>query len=1215
MGELLYNDFADLGALSKQKEEIKKYFTEIKDSIIELNNMGFKLDSAKGMKDIEDANKTILSLQEKLAAANKKVTESEKQMADTRQKLANASKQAADYNTAVKTSYNSLSDSLDENVKRQQKLKQEISEVNSALKKANEFASAAGNLPQFADQVGDLAKKQSILKVELEQVNRLIKNQTKEIVAEEGSLDELRARLNQMLQAYDSLSEARKNTADGRDYLKQIKDLTNEISKQEQAQGRFFRNVGNYPASAKIIVDAFEEARKKVVAMGEDLGKAGPKGEATRKEFEALQRIVDDKRFLNVSAKVGDYRREISYFTRALAQLEDQGLRDTQVYRSLQKELARLTDLMADTRQEVQALSSDTRRFDLWASAVGTLASSFQVAASAAEIFGGENEEVEKSVRKLMAIQNISNGVRAIANDLTQKGTAANKAYVVVQNLVSTAMDKTAAASARLTAALGLIGIALAVVGGAVAVYQAFKKETEAVNEVNSKAVEIYAEQVYKLEKLTEKIKKGNLSKVDQKKAIKDVNEEFGKYGVHLKSVNDLEEFSIKQAPALIKMMKLKAQATAAQDLAIEEYKKQLKAQVEGQDETLNFWQKSAQLINGVSAAFSTGSIKMGLQAGKATGDQFYYGFLSKSKEKQTAYEQIGDDLEEMAKKIAKEFNLNYNGDAEGDSGNRQSQLTKRLAEERKAADDLIKLRKRFAIEEAKAIADSEQLTAEVRVAARRDQLKLEKELIEMEKGEAIRSAKAKAQAEIHEKGVTSEEIKAITGRLASELLQIEDDYAKKSSDIEIERGANILKIRKDSAEKMKSDAEAYQQQLGKGIVDKQVEQAQKAFESRTELSLMNSKKELETQIEYLRTGQIKKEEFEKNKLDIEERYAKSSLQSQIEYYRQLVLIADLPVEKRKEALDKLAELEKQVNETSLKDAEDFAKKQADMIERLRQSYKDLQQTIAEAFSGIVEGAFDAQRERIQEQIDLVDRRRQAEIDAINSTSMAEEEKAKRIKLIDAKAAGDKAALEKRQRDIERNKAVFDRDLKAFEISAEGIRAVMQLKAEVSLLKAKALVNPAYGGLAAIAAAQIPIQITTTAASLASLLALPLPKYASGVESSPETWALVGEAGRELGVDKSGNVTMYDRPTLAYLTQGTTILPNKVTEDIVNGSGLLSQVLNGKSGGSLREDKSERLLNDAVGELREIKKKPTSFVIHNTPSIETSAYYLNNLKW
>jgi TP901 family phage tail tape measure protein len=73
------------------------------------------------------------------------------------------------------------------------------------------------------------------------------------------------------------------------------------------------------------------------------------------------------------------------------------------------------------------------------------------------------------------------------------------------------------------------------------------------------------------------------------------------------------------------------------------------------------------------------------------------------------------------------------------------------------------------------------------------------------------------------------------------------------------------------------------------------------------------------------------------------------------------------------------------------------------------------------------------------------------------------------------------------------------------------------------------------------------------AAQAAIVAARPLPEFYKGTENAPEGHAWVGERGRELVKDgKTGKVSVTpDKPTIAYLTKGSVVVPHEKTERIL----------------------------------------------------------------
>ncbi|MDR1340834.1 MAG: hypothetical protein LBK58_12385 [Prevotellaceae bacterium] len=90
------------------------------------------------------------------------------------------------------------------------------------------------------------AKKLEELRQQIAGNNRELRNQVKEQNAAAGSIEELRAKLNQMTKAYDAMSASIRKSDAGKQAAKDIRKLSDELKELEHATGRDQRNVGNY---------------------------------------------------------------------------------------------------------------------------------------------------------------------------------------------------------------------------------------------------------------------------------------------------------------------------------------------------------------------------------------------------------------------------------------------------------------------------------------------------------------------------------------------------------------------------------------------------------------------------------------------------------------------------------------------------------------------------------------------------------------------------------------------------------------------------------------------------------------------------------------------------------------------------------------------------------------------------------------------------------
>jgi hypothetical protein len=166
----------------------------------------------------------------------------------------------------------------------------------------------------------------------------------------------------------------------------------------------------------------------------------------------------------------------------------------------------------------------------------------------------------------------------------------------------------------------------------------------------------------------------------------------------------------------------------------------------------------------------------------------------------------------------------------------------------------------------------------------------------------------------------------------------------------------------------------------------------------------------------------------------------------------------------------------------------------------------------------------------------------QQNIDGLNAKIQAETEAAARSVAIVGNDAQAKAVIEQ---NLANKKKAIER-----EISAEKRKQAIFQKA---LNIGSIIIDTAKAVVAALP--NIPLSIASGvigAIQLAAVIAQPIPGFYKGTESSPEGLAMVGERGREIGIDPSGDVRVYDKPQLTYLEKGTKILNKSKSDQLID---------------------------------------------------------------
>ncbi|HYD90507.1 MAG TPA: hypothetical protein VEA37_03350, partial [Flavobacterium sp.] len=428
----LFDQYADIPALEGQTAKVLQMFDDVEAGIKKLSALGLSINtgtSAKqvtGLKDeflkmedvIKNQQKTILSMTAKLASLT------------------------------------------GEEAKQIEVLKQ-VTALTKGL--------TAEQIKNTKIRQGEYVALQEQKKANLE-LNKAIQLRIKIRDAEEGSIEQLTFKYQKLEGIIRKLGEDQRNTARGQRLIKQAEEQKNKINELQKSMGNFSANVGRYTESLAGGFDLVAKEIEKLKEKAKDLQqRVQVKGFHDRGEAEELKKTTAQLDQLNgvmaIGFKVGQsYDKTVSQLAKSYSTLAANGDVSNEFLQQFKGFVAEAKDSAADLKDEIKALSSDTRQLDLAVGTISVMASGYEAAASAASLAGASTEETAKITQKLVAIQGVANGIREVGKQITERGTAANKIYNYVLQLGQTIMSKTTTTAEKLNATLKGVVI-LAVIG------------------------------------------------------------------------------------------------------------------------------------------------------------------------------------------------------------------------------------------------------------------------------------------------------------------------------------------------------------------------------------------------------------------------------------------------------------------------------------------------------------------------------------------------------------------------------------------------------------------------------------------------------------------------------------------------------------------------------------------------------------------------------
>lgn len=1087
------------------------------------------------------------------------------------------------------------------------KATKEMSENEKALtKQVDDLARANAKLQAlYADE----AKKIAEVKAQQQARNQAIKEEIQLNQAAEGSIKQKQILLKQLQREYDNLSKAERESAEGSEFLKSIQDLDKELKSLEGSSGRFQRNVGNYGGALKTLEGYLADVRAqlsatKQAAAGVNLtprGGPGPsvrnnnaplrtgdntqqlvkynqaisqstdKVEELQKQEQLLSRIVESQISGFASAT-----QEIKSNEKALQSLAAAGLQSTEFYQVLLKDTAELKDSVGDLKDEIAALASDTRNIDLVAGAVTGLVSAFQVGASVGELFAGSNDDIQKSIQRLTALQNIAQGIQQLANDLTTKGTALNKLYnfiigegtaikevntvATVENTVATeattiATEGAAVATEGLSVAMKVLrgaiaasGIGLLIVGIVYLIGKIQEWRDADINLIKQQAeLNSVILETIRLNKELEELTRTDIGTSVQ--ALKNriaANQAYGRSQGEVlaaelklaearrdastfkffdtggaKALGDLEtdlnnaasayqKFINEQANIPISQRTNKEQSDAQKallqsnlDLAKEKYAeqkqvvedyvnfnndltaKQLEIERLNADERRKFALESATIT-------ATGTIEANQRA--------------LDDERATLNQRLAliKSTAEQQKIIARAQNENVQNDPSASgtdkvlaAKNLQAQL---LKIEKDGQQQQYKVREEYRKRDLSA--DFDALKTRLEDAAKANDLIVESDQKSFDqRTDALYAAFENrrsiiiAQYELESKAL---------GLTTKERIAIETKYLSDVNNLTVEYGQKQKSLYKDNQDK----------------INEIIEKGQKARQDKIAGDAAGASTEL---IKQLVAGQITLEQYNRQRELADHNARILSLKEEVNNATAKVLAT-------KEGTAERFEAEKELKEKTLALNEEFNKKEIDGILKLNDLKKQLATEAFDTFSYFVNAQFDAEANRIQQEMDAVDKQQKYETDVANSTIANKVEREAEIAKIDTRAQERKDLLAKRQKQNELERARFEKASNIAQIISTTAVAVIKTFKDYPAAQALPL-SIAIGALGAL--------------QLAKAIAAPLPKFEHGTTDAPGGLSIVGEKRSELVVTPQGQVMQTPSvPTVMNIPKHSIVLPD-----------------------------------------------------------------------
>lgn len=969
-------------------------------------------------------------------------------------------------------------------------------------------------------------------------VNKANKQSAQETLGLSGAYKQLEQQYNKAAQeAKDLAVQFGAGSKQAKEASARALELDARLKAADANTGKFNRNVGNYSGALTTLQKALQEVSKKI----DDNTKSGIQNEAVmealQKEQGLLVSLVDaqSKGFANATSEIRNNQQAILLLSQIYGE-------DSAVIQELTKKTAELTDTVGDMKAVIKAQASDTHVFDGLIAAAQGLAGIYSVAQGAAALFGDENEELQKTFVKLQSVMAILQGLQAIQNALQKESAARQllniglqKVTVLQTNLETAAQSKNivvkyaaVAAQKALNAAMSLAGGPLLAVVGLLALLlislssfasstAKVKRNFEALNEEFAGFEALLNEEVDAIKRtgdetvaeLESQFASEAKIRAARRKTLKDESAAIRRFladngAAYKEAFKEFENFTNRQRGGeklseeeekrlrQVETFVQKFQAARNRDFALdsqievnrlnnkkattEEYIKAQQEEIEATKQQIQTRLQLQQSIAGDERRTQKERIAALQESARLQRQLINSGADS---------QRLTPGLTPSQIKVIEATRTAALTQARRESNKAIEDLNRSYAErERKARFDIVKTEIEDQIKAADLIANNEAKSFNDRTDALYAGYEKRRDIIV-----------AQHEFDIKNDTLTAEERLAIEQKFLSDINNLTVDYGLQQQAI-------------------------YQQNTDK--VNNIIEKGQQARQDKIAGDAAGASTEL---VKQLVAGQITLEQYNRQREQVEQSARVQSLKEEVNNATAKVLAT-------KEGTTARFEAERELREKTLALNEEYNKKEIDAITKLNDLKKELATQSVETFNALVNGQFDNESARIQQAMDDLDKQKEHDILVANATIANKKEREEEVAKIELKAQLQREQLEKRQRQIELDRARFEKAANIAQIISSTALAIIEA------LKTYKGTPQAFAVAAAIG--------TIGALQLARAIAAPLPKFAEGTTDAPGGLAWVGDGYRkELVVTPQGQVIQTPAvPTVMNVPKHSIVLPD-----------------------------------------------------------------------
>lgn len=353
--------------------------------------------------------------------------------------------------------------------------------------------------------------------------------------------------------------------------------------------------------------------------------------------------------------------------------------------------------------------------------------------------------------------------------------------------------------------------------------------------------------------------------------------------------------------------------------------------------------------------------------------------------------------------------------------------------------------------------------------------------------------------------------------------LQLLDNEREQAINEAVRKGEDVFLIDEKYKKKQLDLEEKHASDINKKI--------QESYASQSVIMNVAMSDELDDLTEQYAKGLIKKEDYEKRKIEITEKYAIKQAELAIELAKEQLNTSGLSPEDGLKLEQQIAEAEielaERVRDAEIKAIDDASKATEEKMEKTAKAIQDISDLLG-GFADLGNAIFENKISQIEEEQDANDEAYEREIERIEALQergaiSTEEAEARK------RAAEDKTRL--KEEELAKKKAALQEKQAKWDKANNIVQTIMATSLGIMKASPDLVMMALIGAMGAI--------------QLATIVAQQIPKYAKGTKDHPGGLAIVGDGGKKEGViTEKGLFVTPDKPTLVDLPKHAQVMPD-----------------------------------------------------------------------